>query len=262
MLEPLPYNKPFFRLPSPYYQPFMSHRLWCWPFPIIGSSLLALHYQLFFFYMSFATGRFLSSVSFYRRRRCSSTKVYASDPSPFISLSLCGKESHLSKGSQIEFSALLLGLPTTSLQILSLPPLIVYAAKRVTYLKIHTSNSRLCCLDFQLRPCRFYLFRPCYFMRGRVTYQKVYVSESSALLLALLVTLQTLFSLSLSQTSSFMPSVSYAGESLPLMKVYASDPSPISHPSRPQYFMRGRINYLRIRSFAYISSFPPSIFHT
>ena len=77
---------------------------------------------LFFCYMGFATGRFLSLVSFYRRRRSSSTKVYASDPLPFISLS--------------------------------------YAAKRVTYLKVHKSNSRLCCLDFQLRPCRFYPFRP------------------------------------------------------------------------------------------------------
>ena len=83
-------------------------------------------------------------------------------------------------------------------------------------------------------------------MRGRVIYQKVYVSESSALLLALWPNLQILFSSSLSQTSSFMPSVSYAEESLPPMKVHASDPSPLSHPSRPQYFMRGRINYLEV----------------
>lgn len=62
---------------------------------------------------------------------------------------------------------------------------------------------QLCHLGFRIL-CRLRLSCPQYLLQGRVTYQEVHASDSSALLLGLPTTLQI---------SSSLPSVSYAGES-------------------------------------------------
>ena len=144
------------------------------PFPVIGPSLPALHYQ-----------PFLLQGLCYR-------------PFPVIGLLLQAEENFIYQSSRIRSFAfyIMWGQHHLSKFTYLIFCLCQYPMRRKESPIVHTSNSRFYCLDPRLA-CRSHPSRPQYFISERINYQEVYASDSLTWLLRLSTTLQILFFLCL-----------------------------------------------------------------